>query len=288
MPKTIIARDGTNRVITFNKPRPFDIDRAFLPSYAVEKLDGNRVKIVDGCVYTTLGHNIAGLPTIQRALARFPKDHEFDCELCVEGQPAEYVKTALAQDEDVQLRPFASDTHEESDTAEFIRWCEKTGLNPPWVYTLSGVGDDEHERWTWLLDAVEKLDIEGWVFSDSHRGVLWKWKRTRTIDLIVTDTILGEGKFLGLVGALVCETTEGVEVCHASGMTDVERVDMTLDDDVIGKVVEVKYDRVGTQGRLRHPRFKRWRSDKSVAECGLDQDSRLEEFWNARLKPKSE
>ena len=47
-------------------------------------------------------------------------------------------------------------------------------------------------------------------------------------------------------------------------MSDRIRWDIDEDKD-IGRIVEVEYQRVTRLGKLRHPRFKRWRDDKNHA-----------------------
>ena len=136
-----------------------------------------------------------------------------------------------------------------------------------------------------VLDFVTRAekddyDTEGFVFKVNHVYDWVKWKPRRTIDLIVKGYEDGKGKYLGLVGNLICETSEGYELCKVSGMTDAQRIDISLyKKKYLGCVVEVEYQTVLCKGRLRHPRFKRFRDDKSPDACNVYQDSRLSEYW---------
>lgn len=149
-------------------------------------------------------------------------------------------------------------------------FCMKHGLTfLPWDQASQS---PEHD-----CKMLEKLNphlkrLEGVVLRDGKGGV-WKWKRERTIDLIVTGTQDGRGKYEGLIGSLVCATNDGVERANVSGFDDSIRA--LPPDRMEGMIVEVKYQCVGANGRLRHPRFVRFRPDKRASECGPEQDGEL-------------
>lgn len=124
-----------------------------------------------------------------------------------------------------------------------------------------------------LVQGAEPLpsDWEGFVFKNGNMLDWFKWKPAKTIDLVVVDVKDGNGKYLGMVGSYVCALADGRVVANVSGMDDEQRYDF----DVVGRVCEVEYQYVGAGGRLRHPRFVRWRPDKPAAECTADQDTDL-------------
>jgi len=128
-----------------------------------------------------------------------------------------------------------------------------------------------HPIESWLL----AHKAEGLVFKFDNWRTWWKWKPTRTIDCVVLGFKPGEGKFLGNTGAIVVgvynDHGDAIEIASVSGMDDYTR-DMIDEDDDLGRVCEVKYQYVGAGGRLRHPRFSRWRDDeKEPKECTTDQ-----------------
>jgi len=102
-------------------------------------------------------------------------------------------------------------------------------------------------------------------YSKDWRKVKW----TSTVDAWVRRYVPGRGKYRGLVGALILELQDEqgnlVEVGRTSGMTDEMRRALT-DRLKAGEqfCVEVKFDRWTSGGRLRHPRFKRLRPDKTA------------------------
>jgi ATP-dependent DNA ligase len=126
--------------------------------------------------------------------------------------------------------------------------------------------EDNEERL--LQDAVD-LGIEGWVLKDSNYTGWWKVKPTKSIDGIVTGFKDGEGKYLGLTGALIISVFIEEKLCEVaavSGMTDAVRIDIDEDNN-LGRVCEVEYQELGNGRRLIHPRFVRWRNDKPADEC---------------------
>lgn len=112
-----------------------------------------------------------------------------------------------------------------------------------------------------LLTWADEAGGEGVVLKDGNLLNWRKLKRVLTADLVCTGVTEGDGKFVGLIGSLVCADRTGRAVANVSGMTDDQRVDFTLEEP-IGRVVEVAYQYVGAGGRLRHPRFVRIRHDK--------------------------
>lgn len=154
------------------------------------------------------------------------------------------------------------------DFAEWYSWADESDwLACPW---RSHLLDPRH------CDS----NFEGFVFKD---GNLTGWKKLKpelTIDLIVRRCNLSlSGKFLGQFGALSVMTTEGDVVADVGLLEDAIRLAINPETDV-GRVIEVKYQYVAAKGRLRHPRFIRWRDDKDPSECGRNQDPDLEKHWN--------
>lgn len=107
---------------------------------------------------------------------------------------------------------------------------------------------------------------------------MFKVKPADPVDCVITGVIDAEpGKFEGMIGSIVCSVYRHgklIEIASASGMNDAVRAEMTClhkDDMLRGLVVELKYQMIGAEGRLMHPRFSRWRPDKPMAECTYDQ-----------------
>jgi ATP-dependent DNA ligase len=137
-------------------------------------------------------------------------------------------------------------------------------------------------------DTVAALIDNGWegaivkdpaaTYASGKRGHGWiKVKATETEDVVVMGATDGNGKYGGMIGALVfgqyARTTAGVElvVCgQCSGMTDAERLHFTRlagEGQMIGTVIEIQHMGRMPSGGLRHPQYLRLRTDKLAAEC---------------------
>lgn len=125
----------------------------------------------------------------------------------------------------------------------------------------------------------EYYDIgeEGIILKDIHAP--WENKRSKSLikfkgelecDLKIVDVEDGTGKYEGLLGALVCESEDGViKVNVGSGFSDEDRAKIKKQD-VVGKVVAIKYN---ARIRSKHegeslflPIFVEIREDKNQAD----------------------
>ncbi len=232
--------------------------------YAHAKIDGIRMHVIRGlgvqCVTpkTDITGQCRHCPWMAFLYA-LPVGTRVEGELYVPGKPASYVKSALAKREQMRYSVFAiPQLNHKPMHSEPLEWakdiCTWAGLE------FAPFNNEQLSRRA-LLDYAEYFGYEGWVLKTANYKNWYKLKPIRTIDLLVTGTVDGEGKYLGAVGALVCNTADGFEIAKVSGMTDLQRYEMVLDDPT-GRIVEVLYQYVGSQGRLRHPRFVRFRDDK--------------------------
>jgi hypothetical protein len=126
-------------------------------------------------------------------------------------------------------------------------------------------------------DRVEMLELahgwgaEGVVLKEQHLSGWYKVKLEHTVDLVVTDVKPGkelskyEGQCGSLGGGVYASDGTLRRVAYCSGMDDAARSAITGAD--AGRVFECAYQYVGAGGRLRHPRFLRWRDDKPAIEC---------------------
>lgn len=138
-----------------------------------------------------------------------------------------------------------------------------------------------------VLDAIKMAGFEGFMlkrtdapYVEGKRSPLWrKVKWTSTIDCFVSGWEPGRGGYEGLVGSLkmsVWDGDEAIEIGKHGVFSEQVRVDMTAEDgslspNYLGRVMEVTYQSIGTDMRLRHPRFLRNRPDKHHTECMIDQ-----------------
>jgi ATP-dependent DNA ligase len=145
------------------------------------------------------------------------------------------------------------------DVLEMIEWPEHTYLTP------TGVADEAtHVR---MLD----LGMEGSVvkrrdgaYMGGRRSSMWrKLKAIASEDCEIIGWEEGKNGRSGEIGALIVRLPSGVQTT-VSGMTDKVRAEMLADWPAYeGQIVEVVHNGVMDSGKLRHPRYKRLRTDRT-------------------------
>ena len=134
---------------------------------------------------------------------------------------------------------------------------------------------DRYAEWT-------AAGWEGAIIKDtkapyvSGKRTQLKLKVTVTIDAVIhpATTLDGEGKYTGQIGALVFGQYDAagnlVERGRCSGMTDDLRAEMSAAlqaGTLVGTVIEVQHMGAMPTGGLRHPQYKRTRTDKAPKAC---------------------
>lgn len=221
-----------------------------------------------------------------RAIKGMPEYSSVDAEIIVPGGTSSDVATALRdQDSKIEIITFAfpqlrekmmdkSSVEWAAQTAyqyglEFAKWFTRAQLEKD--LKLKDASDDKVKKA--LLKKAEEMGYEGWVLKQTQFKGWFKIKQVQSVDAVITGTVPGNGKFEGLIGALVVglwDVNTYRVIANVSGMTDAERERLTKLDQqgmLVGQVVEVRYQEIGSQGRLRHPRFSRLRPDKPATHC---------------------
>lgn len=150
-----------------------------------------------------------------------------------------------------------------------------------------------------LFNSMLTAGLEGVVLKNvnSAYGVNWvKMKRCADFSVIISGYKPGQGKYTNTLGAVAvsvyqsfrasthvyCNTCAAqlspgqehsclVEVGFASGMTDAERDDIWKNQDAyLGRVIDITAQEVTKDGRLRHPRWLRFRDDVEASTCTMD------------------
>ena len=124
-----------------------------------------------------------------------------------------------------------------------------------------------------IVERAKKVTSEGWeglmaIKADSlymvgkrvHHAI--KIKPRLTADLLCIDVRPGTGKYVGLIGSLICRDSSNRIVNVGSGLSDDQRA--LTKADYIGKVVEVEYEKI--EDTYIQPVFKCIRNDKSKEE----------------------
>ena len=131
-----------------------------------------------------------------------------------------------------------------------------------------------------LFEEFLQRGEEGIILKD--KAGIWEDKRTKSqikfkgeleCDLKIVGIVPGEGKYEGMLGAILCESSDGVvKVSVGSGFTDEHR--KTLGEEIVDKIVAVKYNmriknKAGEES-LFLPVFVEIRDDKDVADSDGD------------------
>jgi DNA ligase-1 len=112
-----------------------------------------------------------------------------------------------------------------------------------------------------LAHGLEGSMVKANVPYELKRSYSWmKIKPTLDMDVKVIGMTQGEGKYTGMVGALICETPEGKTFHLGSGFSDEERT--IWNETLVGCNCELTYQELTIDGIPRFARFKRWRPDK--------------------------
>jgi bifunctional non-homologous end joining protein LigD len=147
------------------------------------------------------------------------------------------------------------------DVLEMIDWPEYTYLTPNGQASL-----EAHLKM--LAQGMEgsMLKRRTSAYQGGQRVPTWlKLKAIASEDCEIVGFEPGKNGRSGEVGAIIVRLPSGVETT-ASGMTDKVRADMLANpQNYLGKLVEIAHNGVMDSGKLRHPRFKRLRDDKSPA-----------------------
>ena len=95
-----------------------------------------------------------------------------------------------------------------------------------------------------------------------RRNKSWlKWKEIETVDVRIIGYKEGQGKFIGLIGAIQWQAPDGT-IGFCSGMDDETRVFISNNREaLIGRIIEIKHFGKLVDG-YRHPQFIRFRADK--------------------------
>ena len=250
---------------------------------AQRKYDGLRVLLLkrDGTYTAHTRHGksdfasaLLCIPRIRDQLEWLPSLSALDCELHLPERPASDVKTALiGRSNELHLTAFAvpflgGDDLRQVTIPEAMIALHVSGWEDL-AYTMSS-----HEAEDWIEFSRAKR-WEGVVLKESHYHGWYKLKVENTVDCVVTGVTFSESitrpGALKAVQVSVLGDGGWMEIASVgSGFDEDFRWD-AMDMDLMGRVCEVRYDSVLSQGRLRFPRFVRWREDKVSTECTFDQ-----------------
>jgi len=280
-----------------------DVKKIKFPVIIELKLDGVRciARCKDGeCTLVTREGRSLNFPNIEREVLRLAGTEEltFDGELITESRTGisgivnKNLKGTSAKDIDLSINyvmfdvlPTETfDNHGKSDTQE-----ERTlelqkrfaDFNPQRLKIVQSTKVVDMGALTTINSLYISKGEEGSIVKNPKalykfgRSDAWqKMKQENSTSLTVTGVTKGKGKREGMIGALICETSDGLlSVEVGSGMSD-EEIKQFTEDTPIGKIVEVHYNvLISSKSKdtlsLFLPRFKSGdiiRADKTEAD----------------------
>lgn len=256
--------------------------------YIEPKLDGLRVTVVDGVARTRNGNEVSATDAMLGELASFLgcrnarlRDWVFDGEFIGDGTFEDTVSKArksgkenrglvynvfdmVSRDEwtSRQTRKFSErrrDVEDHISLGRFVRPVLSIRQENPTLRDLFGYRDkfieDGFEGAMWKAD-------EPYMFKRS--SALLKLKKWETVDAKIVGVEVGQGKYEGLLGALVVSLDDGTKVNVGSGYSDAQRENFWSRRTMLkGKTIEIQYQNMTSKGSLRFPVFVKFRSDLS-------------------------
>lgn len=261
--------------------------------YLTTKLDGNRINIfnyADGrkIAKTRTGKIIEGLEAFLEKLI-LPCGHVCDGEIiAIEGNTSaeKYKKTSeimrkKGEKTGIKFNFFdlipidefdkgkSSDIY--SERRKVLDLYKKFNSNYQEVVEILSVVKGDDPVIFDLLDKATNAGEEGLMgnVADAYYeckrsyGIL-KFKKFEEVDILCTGVLEGQGEKKGTLGSIEVDF-KGVKVKVGSGFDDETRERIFNNkDEIIGKIVTVKYFEVTKDGSLRFPVFKDIRLDKKA------------------------
>lgn len=131
------------------------------------------------------------------------------------------------------------------------------------AYGYKEISDFVERVWSRNGEGVVIKSMAASYQRGKRNGTLMKLKRGESFDLEVIDIIEGTGKYVGMVGKLVCRFKDNKNVIVGTGFTDnLREIWFKNPSLVIGKIVQINALAITKNGVLREPAYKGIRYDK--------------------------
>lgn len=259
-------------MLNFNAlPKAKDWDGRGGWNYYQRKFDGIRclLRRKDGDSFDAFTRN--GLtdlwPMLKEACYwrnRIPEYTALDCEVYVPNVHATSVITHLKEhSSQLEIMPFAIPWLRGVDTRRTsLPIAQEIATKELWIPFANSVPRADNSV-DGLLEMCRQREWEGVILKQEHYAQWWKLKPTQTMDLVVTGySISTSDSFAGGLKAIQVSDANGTELASVgSGFETHYR--MSVDPQtLLGRVAEIQFDSLAANGKLKFPRFVRWRDDK--------------------------
>ena len=257
---------------------------------AQEKFDGYYAEVYamkDYVVICTKGQKVNLWPKLKKQKAireqieSLPAGTVLRCELHAFNVPATSVPTLINDaDDKLLLSPFTieqwRDSFFTSSFQEERLILMNHGFTVPLINRYWNPAEVLLEKEIeWLKNSAKECGIEGYVLKDGEHGC-WKIKPQKTVDAFVVECNISESDtYAGGLKSVTIAVLHGDKVVRIASVGSGFEGDYRMKVDrktLIGRVGEFKYQSLGAKGRLKFPRFLRWRDDeKAAVQCKSDQ-----------------
>ena len=248
------------------------------------KYDGCLAIITPNGVITRTGEAISSIPHCREDAAKLLPDHVIFGEVYKFDTPFKDISGAFRRH-----KPQPSLFVMVFDAVPFDDWragkCDK-----PYIERYAALQDAWHRTPTPSLIVAPALDFGApqgfanamvrqggydgailrrkdapWTKGASKNGEALKVKPVQSLDLRAVDWFYGKGKHADRAGGIVVEY-RGVKTQVGTGFSDAER-ETIASQGTRNQIAEVEFMEFTEDGKLREPRFKGWRYDKSEPDA---------------------
>jgi DNA ligase-1 len=274
---------GTIEPFACSLAREYDPDKHEIEGnwIADPKLDGLRMVVLDGVAYTRNGRTIDTVGHILEELAPYKDEFVFDGEIMGDTEfnedSGKIRRKGTGPNKDLVYNMFdvvrreqwvskKTDplTRRRSILSSFA-FSKSIKTVPFWVLK-SGISFKDLEE---IRDEVIAKGFEGIMLKNADAPYRFKrsddvlkFKTFVSADVPIVAFQEGRKKLKGTLGAVFVDLG-GVQSRVGSGFTDVERKLVWNDQKkFLGSIVEVKYQNLSPEGKMRFPSFMKFRPDK--------------------------
>lgn len=279
--------------------------------YVSEKLNGNRcIAYYDGQQWIYLSRNGKQKLNYNFDMSGLPKEYVYDGEVLSVKQTQDSIQLYNYIKGDSHVKPVYTNLFNQASGI-----MNRKGIQTGLIYNIFDVQIDEpyYKRRTlldtiamylksytvrilpilWngdnpkvvdqLCDLVTNCGAEGLMinrpqatYEHKRTNSLLKYKKSKTMDMRVSDVFEGTGKYAAALGSMLCTAQlpngDCISANVGTGISDEQRCQWYMHpNDIIGKIVEVEYfdlsqnkSALGTNSySLRFPRLKKVRTDKN-------------------------
>lgn len=127
-----------------------------------------------------------------------------------------------------------------------------------------------------MQEEIKRNNLEGYVLKQGQLSGWMKVKSFKSLDLVITGIKEGTGKYKNLCGVFEVsywdvKSKKLVEVGSCKILEDQHRIPLEDANKYLYEIIEVKYETLTVHNRLKFAQFVRFRDDKPIQECTINE-----------------